>query len=94
MEAIKETNSSTDFFFLYINKLKGKYAQYKCVSCYSVNVSKNHGDVTNSTQKRSKFTGDYPRTSVTSIKLQGKNSYMNLHFRESRLVWMVLRLKL
>ena len=38
-ETITETNLNTDFYFQ-INKLKGKYAQYNCVSCYSVNVQK------------------------------------------------------
>ena len=43
----------------YCNKLKGKYFQYKCVSCYSVDVQKKPS--IGVLQKRhSKFTVDYP----------------------------------
>ena len=42
------------------------------------------------TQKRSKFTRDQPCKSVNSITLHSKNSSINLHFWECRLVWMVL----
>ena len=42
-ETIKETNLNTDFIFhkyylRYNDILKGKYVNYKCVSCYHVNV--------------------------------------------------------
>ena len=39
-ETVEETNLNTDFYFgkynfILINWIKGKYAQYKCVSCWN-----------------------------------------------------------
>ena len=78
----------------YINKSKGKYAHYKCVSV-SADVQKQPSigfSRKGVLQKRSKFTGDHPCRSVISIKLHSKNSSINLHFFECRLVQLTLRL--
>ena len=59
------------------------------VSYCSVNVQKQPSVVffrKSVLQKPSKFTGDHPCRSMISIKLHSKNSSINLHFWECRLV--------
>ena len=74
---------------LYIDKLKGKFAQYKCVSCYSANVQKQPSIVVPQKRCSTKTEQIYWRS---PIKLYSKNSSINLNFWECRLVWMVLTL--